>query len=366
MPNLTSVKIYPPIGIARIGTSPETFIGPELPFPATPPVPGDGNYKDVQCRIRRQAQRFHLWGYFDDNSSRELTIADGAIQWTVHVANSKAVFRGEAAGLIDPGPRTLNGANDTATFANGAYHYGGQTVEVPLGDAQTDDDGTLIVAGGYGFSSSPSGVTLSGYFWDTPGWHDDVSDGPVNATITVNGQDFQAAGAWVICPPPRYAPSTYAPITLYDTLREVAIEQNLPGAPLAAMPPSFTNDIWPILLRGTGMLRVFADDFGPGDHDSLAGVIPPPGSDATRAAILAKLADPANPTNVGIPDQPGNMPLLNSSGGPLGSNPQDIPPALRKFQHDQMKSWAQPGGAGFISDWPGARRRRRPRSPRTA
>ena len=71
MPNLKTVKIVPAIGIARIGNSPEWYLGPELPFPATPPAPPDGQYKDFECRIRRQAQRFRLWGFFDDNSDRE-------------------------------------------------------------------------------------------------------------------------------------------------------------------------------------------------------------------------------------------------------------------------------------------------------
>src|SRR5215471_9574545 len=114
MANLQTVKIFPPIGIARVGNSPEFYIGPELPFPATPPVPSDGRYKDAQCRIRRQAQRFHLWGFFDDGTNRELSAADGAVQWTVHLANAKPQA---AEGItIDPGPRTLNGPNDSATF----------------------------------------------------------------------------------------------------------------------------------------------------------------------------------------------------------------------------------------------------------
>jgi hypothetical protein len=354
MANLTSVKIFPSIGIARMGNSQEWYIGAELPFPAPPPTPTNGTYKDNQCRIKREAQRFRLWGYYDDGTNRELTVADGQIQWTVHVANAKAVFQGEPAGqgLIDPGPRILNGANDSATFANGTYHNAGLVVEVPLGDASTDADGRLIVRGGFGFSSSPAGNSIVG-FWQSPGWHDDVSDGPVNASIIVGGTPFQALGAWVICPPPRYAPSTYAPVTLYDSMREVAIENNLPGAPLAAMPPSFVNDIWPILLRGLGMLRVVAADFSPGDHGSLAQVIPPAaGQDAARAAILGKLAVPPNPPNIGLANQPANMPLQFTSGGPLGSNPADAPPALRKFQYAQMQSWAQAGSAGFVNDWP--------------
>jgi len=348
MPNLTQVKIFPPIGIARIGNSPEWYLGPELPFPAPPPVPSDGNYKDDQCRIRRQAQRFRLWGYFDDGSNRELTATDGTIQWTVHLANAKAVFQGEAGGLIDPGLRTLNGPNDTATFANGTYTFSGQTVEVPLGDANTDGDGRLIVLGGFGASGSPTGNGIS-QFWQNSGWYDDISDGPVNATITVGGQMFTAVGAWVICPPPRFAPSTYSPITLYDSMRQVAITQNLPGTPQPAATPSFVGDIWPILTRGIGMLRVEADTFGPGDHGSLATVIPPgPGQDAARAAILSNLANPGGTDNVGQPNVLFNMPLLNS-GGPLGSDPADIPPTLRPFQYAQMEAWS---AGSFVNDWP--------------
>lgn len=348
MANLQTVKIFPPIGIARLGNSPESFIGPELPFPAPPPAPNDGKYKDSQCRIRRQAQRFRLWGFFDDHSSRELTAADGQIQWTVHLANSKAVFRGEAGGLIDPGPRTLNGPNDSATFANGVYHYSGKSVEVPLGDAFTDQDGRLIVSGGFGFSSSPTGNMLSN-FLDNAGWHDDVSDGPVNAVITVGGQSFTAVGAWVICPPPRFAPGTYSPTSLYDTIRQYAIDQGQLNNPPAT--PSFVNDIWPILKRGIEMTRVAAASFGPGDHGSLSTVIPPaPGQDAARQAIFGRVAN-SNPPPVG-----GNMPLLFSGGGMTisggglpTSTETDVPPGLRPFQFAQMQAWSQ---GNFTNDWP--------------
>lgn len=354
MPNLQTVKIFPPIGIARIGNSAEWFLGPELPFPAPPTVPSDGNYKDLQCRIRRQAQRFHLWGFFDDGSNRELTLADGNIQWTVHLANSKAVFRGEAGGIIDPGPRTLNGANDSASFANGAYHYSGQTVEVPLGNAITDQDGHLIVMGGFGFSSSPTGNGLSS-FLDNAGWHDDISDGPVNATITVAGQAFQAVGAWVLCPPPRFAPSTYSPVSLYDTIRQFMIDKGLLASPAAT--PSFVNDIWPTLTRGIGITRVAAATFGAGDHGSLSSVIPPAtGQDSARQAIFNKLGNPASPGNVGQANQPANMPLLfsgggmpESGGGLPASTETDIPPALRPFQYAQMQAWSQ---GTFTNDWP--------------
>src|SRR5260370_20063568 len=114
MPNLKTVKIFPAIGIARIGNSPEWYVGPELPFPAPPPPPPGGTYKDANCRIKRQAQRFRLWGFFSNNTDRELTVADGDITWTVHLVNRKPSTNGE--GIIDGGLQTLYGTATTASF----------------------------------------------------------------------------------------------------------------------------------------------------------------------------------------------------------------------------------------------------------
>jgi hypothetical protein len=63
MATLQKVQIFPSIGIARIGNSPEWFLGPELPYPAPLPAPPGDTYKDEQCRIKRQAQRFRLWAF---------------------------------------------------------------------------------------------------------------------------------------------------------------------------------------------------------------------------------------------------------------------------------------------------------------
>src|SRR5215467_3052625 len=122
MANLTAVKIFPTIGIARLGNSPEYFVGPEVPFPAPPPAPPGGTYKDDACRIKRQAQRFRLFGFYDDASVTELTLTDGPITWKVHLVNAKPMKLENTK--IDPGSRTLTGANDVTTFANGTYTYG--------------------------------------------------------------------------------------------------------------------------------------------------------------------------------------------------------------------------------------------------
>ena len=52
--------------------------------------------------------------------------------------------------------------------------------KVYLGEIFTDDDGRLMVLGGHGVSASYDG-TRAITFANNEGWHDDVSDGPVNA-----------------------------------------------------------------------------------------------------------------------------------------------------------------------------------------
>jgi hypothetical protein len=321
---LQKVQIFPSIGIARIGNGPEWFLGPELPSPAPPPAPPGGTYKDALCRIKRQAQRFRLWGFFSDGSDRELTSADGDITWTVHLANAKPTVTNE--GVIDGGLQTLHGPGSSATFTG---TFAG--VSVPLGEAHTDGEGRLIVVGGFGKSENPTDPSSTPSFPNTPGWYDDVSDGPITARISIAGTDHDAQnGAWVICPPPRFAPTTYAITTLYDTLRQLAITTHQlpqPGQPV------FTTDVYPILQRALGMRWVTAFTFSAGDHDTLAVFAPPGGAGdtlANRQAVFARLR-PA-----------GNMPLLNN-----GQNSSQ----LQDFQHTFMQQWSN---GQVTADWPPA------------
>ena len=55
-------------------------------------------------------------------------------------------------------------------------------------------------------------------FANNDGWHDDVSDGPVHAKVTMNGTAFDAAGAWVVVAPPNYGPDIVTPQTMYDVI----------------------------------------------------------------------------------------------------------------------------------------------------
>jgi hypothetical protein len=324
MATLQKVQIFPAIGIARIGNSPEWYLGPELPFPAPPsPPPGD-TYKDEACRIKRQAQRFRLWGFFSDGSDREMTLADGDITWTVHLVNAKPSLNGE--GSIDGGLQTLDGVGASASFVG---TFG--PASVPLGDAETDGDGRLIVRGGFGKSENPTDPSSMPNFPTTPGWYDDVSDGPITAQIIVSGTTIIAEnGAWVICPPPRFAPTTYSITTLFDTLRQLALT-NGQLSPLG--PPSFATDVYPILKRALDMRFVTAFAFGSGDHDTLSAFAPPGGAGdtlANRQVVYAKLRPP-----------PGDMPLLNDGGGTTSQ--------IRDFQNSFIQQWSLGQGT---SDWP--------------
>ena len=87
--SIDRVAIYPGIGIARVGNSPDAFFfGPETIGEARI---DDTNYRDAQGRIKRQAARFRIYGLNAAGEVvKEITAADGEIAWSVHVANHKA------------------------------------------------------------------------------------------------------------------------------------------------------------------------------------------------------------------------------------------------------------------------------------
>lgn len=252
----TTYRIHPAIGIARVGNSPdEWFIGPERV--GDPPDPA-GGFKDSQCRVKRQAARFRVFAHHDDGTVDEVTDAEADIHWTVHVVNRKAAFPGRgnsesAADLtIDPGARTTTGPDQSRMFDSGSIHFSGTSpVTVPLGEMRTDDDNRLLVLGGHGTSATPDGSGITG-FWGNAGWYDDVSDGPVTATLTLRATGATPAveGAWVIVAPPKFAPQQDSVTTLYDRLLQRMIDLGLAAAPTAT---SYTDDVYPILKRAHDM-----------------------------------------------------------------------------------------------------------------
>lgn len=264
---IVRATIYPAIGIARVGNSDEEwFLGPEVPDPS-PEKPGF--YRDATGALKRQAARFRIYGLNAAGEAvAELTGDEHTeIAWTVHLANLKAAWyefqialdMPEAASappsyrrnaqvadrarlVIDSGSRTVQGANhDGVPFDSG--HFMGKPVY--LGELRTDAAGRLIVLGGRGQSASYNN-TRAITFANNDGWYDDMSDGPVTATVRHEGRELTVDPAWVVVAPPNYAPQQKSVRTMWDLMRDLAYQQGFLTAPQR---PSFRNDILPIFER---------------------------------------------------------------------------------------------------------------------
>ncbi|MEM8908942.1 MAG: LodA/GoxA family CTQ-dependent oxidase [Bacteroidota bacterium] len=288
-----SLAIYPAIGIARVGNSPkEYFIGPTIPgqHPQDP-----DHFRDAEGRIKRQGAQFFIFA-LDANGEilGELNDSHGVqIDWRVDIANKKAAWYnfdlafdipaangaydmdGNATPnglpllsqqrnlnytgadrkklMIEPRARHITGVN---TNADGdKYHFDDGKINgqnVYLGELRTDELGRLIFLGGRGHSAAfeedaagnPVPLTT---FANNQGWHDDTSDGPVDAKVTLpDGRTLNAEGAWVLTAPPNYAVGVQAFSTGYDLLLNVA--QSFEGNnPFRQPDTEFFRDVYPML-----------------------------------------------------------------------------------------------------------------------
>jgi hypothetical protein len=283
-PTIVKAAIYPPIGIARVGNSQdELFLAPEVTDPLPEPP---GFYRDATGALKRQAVRFRVYGLDAGGAVvRELTADDATIEWQVHLANKKSAWfqfqlaldipeaadapptllrngtvSDRAALMIDAGPRSIKGKSQSGkkyAFDDGKFM--GTTVY--LGELRTDDAGRLIVLGGRGVSASydkSKAVT----FANNEAWHDDVSDGPVTATVTYNGQPLPVDPAWIAVAPPNYGPMQKSVRTMWDLMRDLAISSGKLARPAR---PSFQRDIRPLFERLSRLQWVnagFAAAFG--------------------------------------------------------------------------------------------------------
>ena len=377
---IENIKIFPSIGIARLGNSPpdwpvsredkgEWFVGPEIPGDHTPP---SGGYKDSKFRIKRQAARFRLFGYEGEVLKQEITLADADIKWTVELANTKADWL-QFGGVerpnrpprnpsitgdnreslrITPGPRTLDSTepinellqHPTKAFNTGAFHG----IPVPLGEMQTDTDGHLLMLGGFGSSASPHNTPIT-HFANNNDWYDDVSDGPVNASVRFKGTNtwIQASPAWVICAPPKFVPPIEHIITLYDTLLQVAKKRELRGTAELLPPdtPSFTKDIYPILSRAMNIKWISVLDGV--KHTKIHDAMPLPGPDTedqkkARRLVFKRIRDPNTPSHERIFEQ--EMPKLWSD---VYDTDNGVSEALTEIQYHILKQWRD---GNFVRD----------------
>jgi len=377
--DVKSCKIYPGIGVARVGDSPdEFFIGPETP--GLGPEPGTA-FKDDAGRIKRQAARFRIYG-FDAAGKvvQELTTAspDVKIEWSVTLANRKASgirFAGVRHGTamdkkpdpaqlrnksvtqrekleITPTPRSIKGPNQAGrqyAFDDGSFF----DKAVYLGELRTDAAGRLLVLGGRGVTDAIAGSRPLTHYANNDGWHDDIGDGPVTARVVIGNAEIKVdGGAWVVVAPPKFAPYVRNVVSLYDVMSEAAGIK--PPAKL-----SFTDDIYPHFAAFADQQWVNGMAFrGHGPQKSGNFLSPQilerlndnsADNAAYRKKIFARLRDPASQSA----DQANYnyMPLLSGDEGDATVGNRDTWLSLTKTTYGIFRRWAD---GDFEPDWPGA------------
>jgi L-lysine 6-oxidase len=300
----TRYAVHPAVGVARLGNSPDEFyLEPEtiggLPIECTPdgtPRTENGRpvfvkkFKDAEGRIKRQGAQFRVYA-FDSNDpndpGREITLDDPAvesIEWTVHLANKKAVWynndqfigntylagdpnaetedtnyypnpntppspttdaslrnwyiqdeaRRQRELIIDPGPRTVSRAGQKAAFSRDTipkdYPKGAfppidkESPRIPY-EIDTLGDAMMARSGRLivlgGFGRAGGQVPIATYTGaDT--WFDDISDGPVWCRLKLKGQaEPIELTAWALVGSPKYAPELRSISTLDDIMFDV-------------------------------------------------------------------------------------------------------------------------------------------------
>jgi L-Lysine epsilon oxidase N-terminal/L-lysine epsilon oxidase C-terminal domain len=401
-------KIHPAIGVARLGDAASFFIGPETPGLrpiGDPPGTKVPPYKDGG-RIKPQAARFRIFEYRDNGSGaymvgQEVTLTDKDVKivWTVRLANRKASFftfggmagedraqlrrrndgfRSDRRKLeIDPGQRSVSGKSakpqsfTKGTSKNPARESWPDPSPVPaittLGSILTDADGRLLVLGGRGDSGSQPGSAAIATYANNDGWFDDVSDGPVTAQLLIKGKAVTVVPAWVVCPPPDFAPQLTSVVTLYDLLFDVAARSlTLPTneaaylsggaranlgkiaadfrkagkAELSSYLPDWLDEVYPILYRAAASM--FLAKQAVGQHGTLirwAALSSNAAKDqAARQGVLAWVRTPdAKPTDT-FPYMPK---LLGDEPYPLtgGVSHQHVRLTVTPTQFAILKQW---------------------------
>jgi len=362
-------RVHPAVGIARVGDSPEYYLGPEtLEEVANAGQP----YRDDNGFIKKQAQRFRIYEYALDGDVakpvREIAGPEAQITWHVHLANRKAALRqafspaqprnvGEDPNrlIIDAQRQDLPDGDTAEKTLAGKF----RDIDVELGRILLDEEGRLIVMGGDGKADGPA-PARDLHFANNDDWYDDTSDGIISATIEIDGQIVEVSHpARLLVGPPGYAPGILNIVTLYDVALQAAREQDPSVWPSSRL-PSFYEDILPILRR-TVMLQWVSElaELGHGEgrggqflQSSQLALLADNNQDVSSSAyqrrreVFARLRVPneSNPPTIfpGDPPMPASrrtMPVLRASM------------TLTPLQYEQMRKWSL---GHFSNDLPSA------------
>ncbi|WP_435138905.1 CTQ-dependent glycine oxidase GoxA [Pseudopelagicola sp. nBUS_19] len=386
---VAQVRIYPALGISRVGGSQSWFLAPELP--GVPPKPENGEFKDGLEQIKKQVQRFRVYAFDAENKVIGEVIGDG-IRWDVHLANTKANWYGfnnpldngdlapglpsqkrnqffvsnqerEENLIIDGGKIGISGVGINSTGDNAAYAFegvfwGGQpdATKVRLGQLRTDDSGRLLVIPPNGVSNSPSGAAITS-FADNNAWYDDWCDGPVTASVKIGGKVFNAEPSWVTCVGPNFAPEIPPITTMYDVIEDMNLEVGWTAAPTE--PLSFMQRIYPTFRRIALMkwvtqaanLREGWMAIGDlGDPKYLAQLADPsPVNTEFRQRIFALFRDPYNLGDSAYLEERLKIPYMLGDGVNYDGSPLQWF-QFPKLQYASLQAWAV---GNFVNDYEG-------------
>ena len=320
---IVRAAIHPTIGVARVGNSPDSFFfGPEVPgalprasegfkdgtvrSPSRPP--GSASTGSTRTavpsvssppprRISRGASRSRTRRPPGTTSPSPYDLPDAApaALRNPHVAKRERL-------VVFPGERSVHGAGARPVPLHGSF----LGVDVDLGELMTDGDGRLVLLPGPGRAYSKGNHPLT-TFSGNDGWTDDVCDGPVHATVRIDGRTIEAEPAWALVTPPNYGPGmSTGLVTLYDAVRSMFVA----SGGLDAGEVSFADDILPIFARMTEMQWVNEGFFVSNGFDSKedwltdenVARLADPGARTFHRALFERFRNPAYLT-----DQPGAL-----------------------------------------------------------
>ncbi len=363
---IKTVAIYPPIGIARIGNSPEHFLATDIPGVSVVPP---GGFKDPQGRIKKEVARFRVYGFDGDGKVLGEVTADHAnISWQVDVANLKPAWyefvnaldlgtkyaipatrrKSDVVGgyreflAIKPSPKTISGtsvADAAHRFDDGKFY----DTNVNLGHLETDEAGRLLFFAGDGDARSHNNAPIT-TFANNNGWHDDTCDGVVRATVQIRGQTLEATPAMVAVTPPNFGQGLYGVVTMNDVVQNLFInEMDYPNPSAAGV--EFWRDIFPILERmvntqwvNEGFYMLFGKN-SPSDFTNPAIIdvlkSPAPEHKADRLRVFEWFRDPqsAKWTPEKVP------PFYGDGFGDYSRIALDDLP-LTEVQYERLQKWA--------------------------
>jgi len=281
MTDTAVLKVYPGIGIGRIGNSPETFIGPEIPN--KPPNPQQG-FKDKEGRYKRQGIRFRVFMH-DGDTIREVKPTDDdveSITWNVELGNKKCsyyeftgrftkskaprnfdfnpVFDTEARrnlmNLPQPVSITIDGEKSVEkTFEKDDEFWKPKpdvkvekkvSIDPPiLGNVVVTSEGCEVYGGFGDIKSVLDPPAIIPNYANSDYWYDDTSDGPVTAVVKFKDKEpVEAERAWAVFAPIKAAPTMRHVVTLYRELKDVFVEHFGVKEPAEV---SYFRDIRPVL-----------------------------------------------------------------------------------------------------------------------